>query len=84
MTDNIVFKDSNGNQMNTKNISKKIARLTEKELGVPLGTSSIAKISIEEINKNPDALEKLKQLGKDRGTSINVLLTTYFNNYKQK
>ena len=37
-----------------------------------------------EINKNPDALEKLKQLGKDRGTSINVLLTTYFNNYKQK
>ena len=82
MTDNIVFKDANGNQMNSKSISKKINRITEKELGVPLGTSSIAKISIEEINKNPQALEKLKKLGQSRGTSINVLLSAYFNNYK--
>ncbi len=81
MIDNIVFKDANGNQMNSKSISKKINRITEKELGQPLGTSSIAKISIEEINKNPKALELLKELGQSRGTSINVLLTAYFNNY---
>lgn len=82
MTDNIVFKDSNGNQMNTKSLSKKINRITEKELGQPLGTSSINKLAIEEINKNPDAFEKLKKIGMDRGTSINVLLSSYFNNYK--
>ncbi len=82
MTDNIVFKDANGNQMNSKSISKKIGRITEKELGVSLGTSSIAKISIEEINKNPQALKLLKELGESRGTSINVLLSAYFNNYK--
>jgi len=82
MTDNIVFKDSNGNQMNTKSLSKKINRITEKELGAPLGTSSINKLAIEEINKNPEAFEKLKKLGQDRGTSINVLLSAYFNNYK--
>tara|TARA_R100001463_G_scaffold132692_1_gene193508 strand:+ start:821 stop:1747 length:927 start_codon:yes stop_codon:yes gene_type:complete len=81
MTDNIVFKDANGNQMNSKSISKKIGRITEKELGVSLGTSSIAKISIEEINKNPQALKLLKELGESRGTSINVLLSAYFNNY---
>jgi len=83
MTDNIVFKDANGNQMNTKSLSKKINRITEKELGAPLGTSSINKLAIEEINKNPEAFEKLKKLGQDRGTSINVLLTAYFNNYKK-
>ena len=82
MTDNIVFKDANGKQMNTKSISKKINRITEKELGAPLGTSSINKLAIEEINKNPEAFEKLKKLGQDRGTSINVLLSAYFNNYK--
>jgi len=81
MIDNIVFKDANGNQMNSKSISKKINRITEKEFGTALGTSSIAKISIEEINKNPKALELLKELSQSRGTSINVLLTAYFNNY---
>jgi len=82
MTDNIVFKDANGKQMNTKSISKKINRITEKELGAPLGTSSINKLAIEEINKNPEAFEKLMKLGQSRGTSINVLLSAYFNNYK--
>ena len=62
MTDNIVFKDANGNQMNTKSLSKKINRITEKELGAPLGTSSINKLAIEELNKQPKALEKLKTI----------------------
>ena len=83
MTDNIVFKDAYGNQMNTKSLSKKINRITEKGLGVPLGTSSINKLAIEEINKNPQALKKLKKLSEDRGTSINVLLSAYFNNYEK-
>ena len=83
MDDNIVFKDASGKQTNEKNVSKRIGRITEKALGVPLGTSSINKLIIEELNKQPEALSKLKKLGADRGTSVDTLLLAYFNNYKK-
>jgi len=83
MDDNIVFKDAAGKQTNEKNVSKRIGRITEKALGVPLGTSSINKLIIEELNKQPQALSKLKKVGADRGTSVDTLLLAYFNNVKK-
>ena len=59
-------------------ISKKVGRITKKYLGVELGTSSITKLFITTLDKH--TINALIKLSKTRGTSIEVLISSYFNN----
>jgi hypothetical protein len=76
MTDDIFFKNTSGKQYKTSDISTRIGRLTKKHLKVSLGTSSITKLYMGTLDQK--TLRALKKLSKDRGTSINVLLASYF------
>ena len=76
MSDDIFFKNTSGNQYKTSDISTRIGRLTKKHLKVSLGTSSITKLYMGTLDQK--TLRALKKLSKDRGTSINVLLASYF------
>ena len=59
-------------------LSQKIGRLTKDEFGVSLGTSSINSLYLETLDK--DTLQALLILSKNRGTSINILVSHYYNN----
>ncbi len=78
MNDDIFFKNTKGIQYSQGDISTRLGRVTKKELGVKLGTSSITKLFMSSLDK--DTLNALKKLSESRGTSINVLLASYFNN----
>ena len=58
-------------------ISTLIYRITEKYLGVGLGTSSINNLFMSSLDQ--ETIEKLKEASKNRGTSINTLIKTYHN-----
>lgn len=75
---NIFFRDTNGNPLNSNNLSKLLLRETKKELGIGISTSDIIKIHIQSLDN--ETMEKLKELSKNRGTSISVLLHSYYNN----
>jgi hypothetical protein len=78
LDDNIMFKNSNGEMYSNDSLSQKIARLTKAEFGISLGTSSINSLYLETLNK--DTLDALLTLSKNRGTSINILVSHYYNN----
>lgn len=78
LDDEIMFKNSNGEQHSNDSLSKKIGRLTKDEFGISLGTSSINSLYLETLNK--DTLQALIELSQSRGTSINILVSHYFNN----
>jgi hypothetical protein len=82
MTDDIFFKNSlkppKQKQLSQGDISTRIGRITEKHLKVKLGTSSITKLFMSSLDK--DTLLALQKLSETRGTSVNVLLASYFNN----
>tara|TARA_R110000803_G_scaffold97769_2_gene165861 strand:- start:715 stop:1662 length:948 start_codon:yes stop_codon:yes gene_type:complete len=78
LDDDIMFKNSNGEMYSNDSLSQKIARLTKDEFGVSLGTSSINSLYLETLDK--DTLEALLILSKNRGTSINILVSHYYNN----
>ena len=75
--DTNIFINSKGEPYNNHDLSQRIGRLTEKKFGVSLGTSSINSIFISSLDK--DTINKLKELSVNRGTSINVLVSHYFN-----
>ena len=78
LDDNIMFKNSNGEMYSNDSLSQKIGRLTKAEFGISLGTSSINSLYLETLNK--DTLDALLTLSKNRGTSINILVSHYYNN----
>ena len=73
-----MFKNYNGEQYSNDSLSQKIGRMTKAEFGVSLGTSSINSLYLETLNK--DTLAALLTLSKNRGTSINLLVSHYYNN----
>jgi len=74
----IFFLNENTNSFLTnEHVSQRLGRVTEKELGVKLGTSSINKIYMNSLNS--DTIEELKKLSQDRGTSIATLILAYYN-----
>ena len=78
LDDDIMFKNSNGEMYSNDSLSQKIGRLTKDEFGVSLGTSSINSLYLETLDK--DTLQALLILSKNRGTSINILVSHYYNN----
>ena len=72
-----MFLNTKGESYTNHDLSQRIGRLTEKKFGVSLGTSSINSIFISSLDK--DTINKLKELSVNRGTSINVLVSHYFN-----
>ena len=73
----IMFKNNDGNQYTNEAISQKIGRMTKEEFGISLGTSSINSLYLASLDKN--TINKLIELSKSRGTSVNVLVSHYFN-----
>jgi hypothetical protein len=82
MDDDVFFKinkgKTKGTQFSREYVSKRIGRITKKHLKVELGTSSINKLFIATLDK--DTINALIQLSRTRGTSIEVLISSYFNN----
>ena len=82
MDDDVFFKinkgKTKGTQFSREYVSKRIGRITKKHLKVELGTSSINKLFIATLDK--DTINALIELSKTRGTSIEVLISSYFNN----
>ena len=82
MDDDVFFKinkgKTKGTQFSREYVSKRIGRITKKYLNVELGTSSINKLFIATLDK--DTINALIELSKTRGTSIEVLISSYFNN----
>ena len=77
LDDDIMFKNTKGEMYSNADLSQKIGRLTKDEFGVSLGTSSINALYLESLDN--DTMNKLKELSKNRGTSIGVLVSHYFN-----
>lgn len=77
LDDDIMFKNTKGEMYSNADLSQKIGRLTKDEFGVSLGTSSINSLYLESLDN--DTMNKLKELSKNRGTSIGVLVSHYFN-----
>ena len=77
LDDDIMFKNNKGEMYSNADLSQKIGRLTKDKFGVSLGTSSINALYLESLDN--DTMNKLKELSKNRGTSIGVLVSHYFN-----
>ena len=77
LDDEIMFRNSDGHQYTNEAISQKVGRMTKEEFGISLGTSSINSLYLASLDKN--TINKLIELSKSRGTSVNVLVSHYFN-----
>tara|TARA_R110002049_G_scaffold305537_3_gene502504 strand:- start:289 stop:1263 length:975 start_codon:yes stop_codon:yes gene_type:complete len=77
LDDDIMFKNSNNEIYTNDSLSQKLGRLTKEKFGVSLGTSSINSLYLETLDK--ETIKKLMALSTNRGTSLGVLLTHYYN-----